>query len=108
MLTGMVRTRLDDATVAARLAQTDGWALRDGAIARSFRFATYAQGVRFTDAVAEIAERLDHHPDILLGYARVEVRFSTHDVGGISPRDFDAAHDVDALARGFEGLAREG
>jgi 4a-hydroxytetrahydrobiopterin dehydratase len=46
-----------------------------------------------------VAHREDHHPDLALGYSRCNVRFNTHDVGGISVSDFFCAAAVDALMK---------
>jgi 4a-hydroxytetrahydrobiopterin dehydratase len=51
----------------------------------------------FVNAVAWIAHREDHHPDIAFGYNRVRVRFNTHSVHGISINDFICAAKVEAL-----------
>lgn len=103
-IAGMNCKRLDDDEIQARLAEIPGWTRRGHHIVRTFRFANYAQAVDFANAVARVAERLDHHPDIVLAYGRVEVAFTTHDVSGITARDFDAAREVNALAENAEGL----
>jgi 4a-hydroxytetrahydrobiopterin dehydratase len=74
-----------------------GWLLADGAIDKTFRFGDYHRTMAFVNAVAWIAHRQDHHPDINFGYNRVTVRFNTHSVGGISINDFICAAKVDAL-----------
>jgi 4a-hydroxytetrahydrobiopterin dehydratase len=51
----------------------------------------------FVNAVAFVAHREDHHPDLSVHYNRCVVRFNTHDVGGISESDFECAARVDAL-----------
>jgi 4a-hydroxytetrahydrobiopterin dehydratase len=51
----------------------------------------------FVNAVAWIAHREDHHPDVALGYDRCTVRFATHAVSGLSLNDFICAAKVDAL-----------
>jgi len=91
--------RLDDARVRALLAQLSGWALADDgyAIARTFKFDDYYRTISFVNALAHIANREDHHPDLGVHYDRCEVRFSTHDVGGLSENDFICAAKADAL-----------
>jgi len=79
------------------LAQVDGWTIGGDAIARTFRFSDYAQTMAFVNAVAWIAQREDHHPDLSVGYDRVRVEFSTHSIGGLSMNDFICAAKVDAL-----------
>ena len=71
--------------------------LDDGAIERRYDFADFHQTMAFVNALAWIAHREDHHPDLALGYNRCVVRFNTHSVGGISINDFICAAKVDAL-----------
>ncbi|MCU0941398.1 MAG: 4a-hydroxytetrahydrobiopterin dehydratase [Hydrogenophaga sp.] len=78
----------------------DGWKLIDGAIERTFRFANFHETMAFVNAVAWIAHREDHHPDVAFGYNRCSVRFNTHDVNGISVSDFHCAAAVNALQGG--------
>jgi 4a-hydroxytetrahydrobiopterin dehydratase len=85
------------AEVEAGLKRLEGWSLQDGAIEKTFRFADYHHTMAFVNAVAWIAHREDHHPDIAFGYNRCSVRFNTHSVGGISLNDFICAAKVDSL-----------
>ncbi len=75
----------------------DGWKLIDGSIERTFRFANFHETMAFVNAVAWIAHREDHHPDVAFGYNRCTLRFNTHDVNGISVSDFFCAAAVNAL-----------
>lgn len=86
---------------AARyLAALPGWALaEDGAaIVRTFRFPDYYKTLAFVNALAYIAHGQDHHPDLGVHYDRVLVRFSTHDVGGLSLNDVICAAKANQLA----------
>ncbi len=85
------------AMIATQLGHLAAWALKDGAIERRFDFADFHQTMAFVNALAWIAHREDHHPDLALGYNRCVVRFNTHSVGGISINDFICAAKVDAL-----------
>ena len=88
---------MNAAELATHLQQVDGWALVDGAVEKSCRFTDYHRTMAFVNAVAWIAHREDHHPDIAFGYNRCTIRFNTHSVGGISLNDFICAAKVDAL-----------
>lgn len=85
----------------------DGWRrCRQGdaeAIERRWRFADFRQTMAFVNAVAELAERLDHHPELQFGYGHCRVRWTTHDAGGVTLRDIAAARQVDALAAARPG-----
>lgn len=92
--------RLDLAVLAPWMADhLPAWALvEDGAaITRTFAFADYYRTMAFVNALAHIAHREDHHPDLSVHYDRVVVRFSTHDVGGLSENDLLCALKTDAL-----------
>jgi len=83
--------RLSAAEISARLVLLPEWALDGNALARTFHFADYYRTIAFVNALAFIAHAEDHHPDLGVHYDRVEVRFSTHDVGGVSENDFICA-----------------
>jgi 4a-hydroxytetrahydrobiopterin dehydratase len=90
---------LHDNEIASRLAALDGWARDAARIVKIFRFANYFETMAFVNAVAWIAHRADHHPDLEVGYNRCSVSFTSHDAGGLTARDFDGAAKVDALFR---------
>ena len=79
--------------------QTPGWSLNETAseISRGFKFKNYYETMAFVNALAWIAHREDHHPDIEVGYNRCHVRFSTHSVKGLSENDFIGAAKLNAL-----------
>ncbi len=81
------------------LGQLGEWVLADDrrAISREFRFEDFHRCMAFVNAVAWIAHQEDHHPDMEVGYNRCQLRFSTHDVGGLSRNDFISAARVDRL-----------
>ena len=85
------------ADVERHLRESAGWALVNGSIEKTFRFDDYHRTMAFINAVAWIAQREDHHPDIAFGHNRATLRWNTHSVGGISLNDFICAAKVDAL-----------
>ncbi|GAB7091898.1 4a-hydroxytetrahydrobiopterin dehydratase [Halorubrum luteum] len=69
----------------------DGWE-RDGPeIVRTYEFDDYLDGVMFANAVAEVAEEQQHHPTIVIEFRSVTIRYTTHEVGGITKRDLRSA-----------------
>jgi len=92
--------RLSEARIRELLPDIPGWELvEDGhALSKTFKFADYYRTVAFVNALAFIANREDHHPDLSVHYDRCVVRFSTHDVGGLSENDFICAAKAEALA----------
>jgi 4a-hydroxytetrahydrobiopterin dehydratase len=82
------------------LRQLKGWTLSADAkeIRRTFAFKDYYRSMAFVNAVAWIAHREDHHPDMTVGYNKVTIVYSTHSVSGLSENDFISAAKIDALA----------
>jgi 4a-hydroxytetrahydrobiopterin dehydratase len=91
--------KLTEARVRELLPDVPGWELvEDGhALTKTFKFKDYYQTMAFVNALAFIANREDHHPDLSVHYDRCVVRYSTHDVGGLSENDFICAAKAEAL-----------
>ena len=91
--------RLDEARIRELHGHLDDWSVAEEgrALTRTFKFNDYYRTIAFVNALAFIANREDHHPDLGVHYDRCEVRFSTHDVGGLSENDFICAAKTDAL-----------
>jgi 4a-hydroxytetrahydrobiopterin dehydratase len=81
----------------ARLSKWQEVAGRD-AIQRAFKFKDFNEAWGFMARVALAAERMDHHPEWLNVYNRVEITLSTHDCGGLSERDIKLAQFIDSIA----------
>jgi 4a-hydroxytetrahydrobiopterin dehydratase len=92
---------LDDARIAIALDALPLWQ-RDGeALVRTVRRADFRDALAFIGAVADEAERANHHPDLCLRrYRSVEIRLTTHSAGGITERDVSLARAIDGLAGG--------
>jgi 4a-hydroxytetrahydrobiopterin dehydratase len=67
-----------------------------------FRTGSFAAGARLVDAIAELADAANHHPDVDVRYAAVTVRLSSHDIGGLSHRDVELARSISAAALELE------
>jgi 4a-hydroxytetrahydrobiopterin dehydratase len=77
------------------------------ALVRSFRRRDWRDAIAFVNAVAEEAERRDHHPDIAIaGYRNVTFRLTSHDSGGITKRDVELAKRIDQLAAALPSKPR--
>lgn len=95
------RRALNPVEVVSRLSTLNGWQLAgsgsDVAIEKTFSFGNYHETIAFVNAVAFIAHRLDHHPELSVHYGRCVVRYSTHSAQAITELDFECASRVDAL-----------
>ena len=88
---------LDRGRIDSLLKEVPGWTCDGKVIAKSWAFGNYHETMAFVNAVAWIAHREDHHPDMSVGYNRCRVEFSTHSIGGISENDFICAAKIEAL-----------
>ena len=87
---------MPEAEVDRKLASLSGWQ-RDGQqIRKEYSFGSYLDGIAFVNRVAGLAEKMDHHPDMLVGYRRVTLTLSSHDAGGITARDLRLAEAIDS------------
>ena len=91
-------TALTDGEQQQRLADLDDWTIEDGALTRTFTFASFVVAFGFMASAAIVAEKMNHHPEWSNVYNRVTIRLSTHDVGGISELDFELAAKMTELA----------
>lgn len=76
-----------------------GWTVQNGKLHRELSFGDFTEAFGFMTRVAFLAERLNHHPEWFNVYGRVVIDLTTHDAGGISPKDVEFARGVNALAR---------
>ena len=80
---------LSDSEIDAQL--PDGWERDGDEIVRLFEFDAYLDALGFAAGAGGIAEDAWHHPEMIINWGEVEVRFTTHDAGGITERDIDLA-----------------
>lgn len=83
--------KFSEEQVAAGLEAHPAWVELNGEIQRTFEFDDFIAAMKFVNSVAEYAERVQHHPDMLIRYNKVTLSVSTHDAGGITQKDFDLA-----------------
>jgi 4a-hydroxytetrahydrobiopterin dehydratase len=89
---------LDAETVQRHLAELSGWSGSPAALRRTVKAPTFIAGIRLVDAVADVAEELDHHPDIDIRWRSVTFSLTTHALGGVTERDVGLARRIDKLA----------
>ena len=92
---------VDAAKAHEIIKELPGWRFGDGEefIEKTYKFPDFAKALAFVNEIGAIAERENHHPDIELGWGKVVVKFSTHDVGGLSMNDFISAAKVESIAK---------
>ena len=91
--------KLEASEVEAWLAAHAGWEREgDAAIVRAYKLADFGAAVAFTVRLGFVAEKRDHHPDVLVGWGKARVLWTTHDAGGLTRLDLDLAEATDKLA----------
>jgi 4a-hydroxytetrahydrobiopterin dehydratase len=93
MVTVLTASELETA-----LRRLPGWTGDIEGITRTCRAPEFLAGIRLVDAVAQTAERADHHPDIDIRWRQVTFRLSTHSAGGVTAKDLDLAGRINELA----------
>jgi 4a-hydroxytetrahydrobiopterin dehydratase len=90
-------TPLNAQEVASRLAAVPEWRIEEGILTRIFHCKDFVAAMAFVNRVGEQAEKAAHHPDIDIRYNHVRLALVTHDVGGLTEKDFDLAALADQL-----------
>lgn len=93
-----IRERLSDEAITAFLVAHEGWRREGNELRRAYEFPDYASALSFVVRLSLAAEKRDHHPDVLFGWGHAEVRWSTHDRGGITGLDAEMATLTDRLS----------
>lgn len=84
--------------ILQRLAQRS-WSYASGELTQDFRFANFQAAIEFVNQVAQVAERHNHHPNILVhDWCYVRLSISTHSAGGVTAADFELADQIDMVA----------
>jgi len=90
-------TKLAQADIDQKLTVLPEWSVIGDALQRTVGFPNFVDAMAFVNKVADLAERQQHHPDILVRYNKVTLTLSTHDAGGLTDKDFALAADIDEL-----------
>lgn len=74
-----------------------GWEVDGVVLRKRFEFESYLDGVAFAGECGELAEGMNHHPDLLIQWRKVTVSITTHSAGGLTGLDFEYAGRVEEL-----------
>jgi 4a-hydroxytetrahydrobiopterin dehydratase len=84
--------------LTARLSKLNaGWELLNGTIMREYKFDNYRDTIGFINKIALVAEKENHHPDVYFSYGKVRVTLFTHEIEGLSEKDFALAKKIDEI-----------
>jgi 4a-hydroxytetrahydrobiopterin dehydratase len=86
--------------VASAVAGLTDWSGDATAIKRTAKLATFPAAIAVVDQVAEVAEAMDHHPDIDIRWRTLTFVCATHSAGGVTDKDVELARRIDAIVEG--------
>ncbi len=94
--------KLNEEQVQAKMTDLPQWALNGDSLQRTFGFDDFMGAMAFVSRVADLAELMQHHPDIMIRYNKVTLTLTTHDAGGLTENDFSFAHASDGYVPATE------
>jgi len=83
--------------IGTRMSKLRNWALEGNSIVKDKLFKDFKEAMEFVNKVAEIAEKHNHHPSIIIDYNNVRMSMTTHSAGGLTNLDFDVGEEIDKL-----------
>ena len=90
--------KLTPTQIKKALPSVPAWKKQGKLIRRIFKFKDFAAAMKFVNAVARLAEKADHHPDIDIRWNKVTLALTTHSEGGLTGNDFKVARQIDQKA----------
>ena len=88
---------LNDNEIDSHLRELSEWSRVDNEITKTYKLKNFIESIGFVNKIAILAEKADHHPDILIQYSRVKINLSTHSEGGITVKDISLAGEIENL-----------
>lgn len=75
----------------------DDWTFNSEGIEKKFQFKDFTEALGFIVKVGVVSEKMNHHPELFNVYNKVTIRLTTHDVGGVTDKDFKLALEIDSF-----------
>lgn len=88
---------LNENEIADFLKNLNDWSKVDNEITKTYKLKNFIESIGFVNKIAILAEKADHHPDILIKYSRVTINLATHSEGGITIKDINLATEIENL-----------
>ena len=89
--------KLSEHSIEEGLLKLNGWEYSNGAIVASFKFENFKETFSVMTRIAFECEAQGHHPNWSNVYNTLDIRLNTHDVGGITEKDFELAHAIEKI-----------
>lgn len=89
---------LSNKEIQNKLKNLSEWILTNNQIQKDYILNDFSSAIKFVEQIANIAEEIDHHPDILIhNWNKVKIMISTHSEGGVTEKDFVLANRIEEL-----------
>jgi 4a-hydroxytetrahydrobiopterin dehydratase len=89
--------RLTENEIDFNLTTLKGWSLDEDRIVKNVVFKDFKEAITAMVKIGEAAEKLNHHPDWYNSYNKLNIKLGTHDVGGITMKDFELAQRIEEI-----------
>ncbi len=89
-------SKLSEQEILNALTRLDGWEFKNNAIRKTMTFDCYMDSIAFINRLAEIAEEKNHHPDMVVGWCKIDVAFTSHDQSGVTTACIDMAKKIES------------
>ena len=89
--------KLPDNEIKIFLSKLDGWSFKDGKISKEFNTSNWRATLMVTSMISYLCEVAWHHPNLVIEFNTVTVNLWTHEISGISERDFEVAKKIDEI-----------
>lgn len=90
-------SKLSEAEIVERMPLAKEWERHGDMLVRTWNFPSFRRSMEFVNEVAALIEKHDHHPDLVISFRTVRIEMSSHDVAGISERDFALIGEINDL-----------
>jgi 4a-hydroxytetrahydrobiopterin dehydratase len=90
-------SKLSEPEILARLPMARGWDRHGDMLVRSWQFPSFRRALEFVNQVGSLFEKSEHYPDLIVTYRTVRIEISTHDVGGLTERDFQLIAGINEI-----------
>ena len=90
---------LSEHEIKEKLKETTGWSFNNNSINKEFELKDFKGALQFVNKIGDEAEKMDHHPDILIhSWNKVKITISTHSAGGVTQNDFNLAKKIEEIS----------
>lgn len=90
--------KYSDIEIQTAIKTLNNWILNEDKIEKQFQFKDFSEALAFIVRIGVLAEKQNHHPELFNIYNKVTIALTTHDVSGLSDKDFLLASSIDAIS----------